>query len=128
MPTQTSASPVERNDEAEFVHQELSRLPEKYRAGRALLPGGPHSRRGRRALGWPVGTVRSRLARARDRLRTRLSRRGVTAPMAIAPMASWIAGDHAAATASVASMSPEPITRELVSSIVRNASQLPSAD
>ena len=42
-------SPVERNDEAAFVHEELSRLPEKYRAGRALLPGGPDSRRGGRS-------------------------------------------------------------------------------
>ncbi len=30
-----------------------------------------------RQLGWPVGTVRSRLARARDRLRGRLARRGL---------------------------------------------------
>ena len=29
-------------------------------------------------LHWPVGTVRSRLARARDRLRERLTRREVT--------------------------------------------------
>jgi hypothetical protein len=29
-------------------------------------------------LGWPVGTVKSRLTRARERLRDRLTRRGFT--------------------------------------------------
>jgi hypothetical protein len=37
-------------------------------------------------LSWPVGTVRGRLARARDRLRDRLQRRGVSFPL-ILPLA-----------------------------------------
>jgi RNA polymerase sigma factor (sigma-70 family) len=119
-------SPVERIDEAAFVHHELSRLPEKYRAPVILcyLEGLTHDEAAAH-LCWPVGTVRSRLARARDRLRARLSRRGMSAPMAVAPSVRWIAGDHPTGIASVASMSSEPIARELVSSIVRNASQLP---
>src|SRR5262249_42373513 len=40
------------------------------------LEGLTHEQAAQR-LSWPVGTVRSRLARARDRLRTRLTRRGL---------------------------------------------------
>ena len=46
---------------------------------------------------WPVGTVRSRLSRGRDRLRGRLVRRGVTAPAVLGPLAAWLgaqAGTH----------------------------------
>ena len=41
----------------------------------ALLPRGPDPRNGRQRLGWPVGSVKSRLAWARERL-DRLTRRG----------------------------------------------------
>ena len=73
-----------------------------------------------------MGTVRSRLARARDTLRTRLTRRGVTAPLALGPMASWMIGDPAAPTASVATMSSVAIPRELVTAIARSVSRLAS--
>ena len=65
VPNQDDASPIERNDRAEVVHQELSRLPEKYRAPVVLcyLEGLTHDEAAAR-LSWPVGTVRSRLARA----------------------------------------------------------------
>jgi len=77
---------------AQVVHQELNRLPEKYRAPIVLcyLEGLTHDEAALR-LSWPVGTVRSRLARARDTLRARLTRRGVTAPAAVGPMANWLA-------------------------------------
>jgi hypothetical protein len=125
-PNPRIASPVERDDQADVVHDELSRLPDKYRAPVVLcyLEGLTHDEAAVH-LCWPVGTVRSRLARARDRLRARLSRRGVSAPIVIGPMANWLSGDLPAPATFVASVSSEPITRELVHSIARNASQLP---
>jgi RNA polymerase sigma factor (sigma-70 family) len=70
---------VERDDRSVVVHQELARLSERDRAAVVLcyLEGLTHDEAAAR-LGWPVGTVRSRLARARERLRGRLERRGVT--------------------------------------------------
>jgi RNA polymerase sigma-70 factor (ECF subfamily) len=60
------------------IEDEVERLPRELRAVVVLcyLEGLTHEQAAQR-LGWPVGTVRSRLARARDRLRTRLTRRGL---------------------------------------------------
>jgi RNA polymerase sigma factor (sigma-70 family) len=65
------------NDDWEAVHEEVERLPEKYRAPVVLcyLDGQTYEETARR-IGCPVGTVRVRLSRARDRLRDRLARRG----------------------------------------------------
>ena len=53
-------------------------MPERYRVPIVLcdLEGRSHDEAARH-LGWPVGTVKSRQARGRDRLRIRLVRRGV---------------------------------------------------
>ena len=70
---------VERHDDLESVlHEEIERLPERFRSPLILcdLEGRSHEQAARH-LGWPVGTVKSRQARGRDRLRDRLRRRGV---------------------------------------------------
>jgi len=60
------------------LHKELGRLPESYRAPIVLcyLEGLTHEQAADR-LGWPVGTVRGRMARGRELLRARLTRRGL---------------------------------------------------
>ncbi len=59
------------------VHEEIDRLPEHFRTPLVIcdLQGCSHDQAAR-LLGWPVGTVKSRQARGRQRLRDRLIRRG----------------------------------------------------
>jgi RNA polymerase sigma factor (sigma-70 family) len=61
-----------------WLHEEVGRLPDKYRVPVLLcyFEGLTHDQAARR-LGWPIGTVKGRLARARDLLKRRLARRGV---------------------------------------------------
>ncbi len=69
----------DRLDLRGVLDEELDRLPEKYRGARGALrylEGLTHETAAER-LGWPVGTVRGRLSRARERLRIRLSSRGL---------------------------------------------------
>jgi RNA polymerase sigma factor (sigma-70 family) len=78
----TTESPHE--GDWEEVHQEIDRLPEKYRTPVVLcyLEGQSYEEAARR-IGCPVGTIRVRLSRARDRLRDSLTRRGFgTGPVA----------------------------------------------
>jgi polysaccharide biosynthesis/export protein len=78
----TAVEPAEgmQSDPEEYgplVQEEVRRLPDKYRAVVALCYWqGLTQEQAAVQLGCPLGTVRSRLARARDLLRRRLTRRG----------------------------------------------------
>jgi RNA polymerase sigma-70 factor (ECF subfamily) len=95
------------DDLGPVLHEEIGRLPDRYRAAVVLcdLEGSTYEEAARR-LGWPVGTIKSRLARGRARLRARLARRGV-APAAggaigLAPAALRVPPALAEATVRVA--------------------------
>ncbi len=67
-----------------ILDQEVNRLPAKYRSPIVLcyLQGQTHEDAARQ-LNWPLGTVKGRLARARDLLRSRLRRRGIAPSVAV---------------------------------------------
>jgi RNA polymerase sigma factor (sigma-70 family) len=84
------AGPGEELEQA--LHEEIAGLSDRLRVPVVLcdLEGRTHEQAARH-LGWPVGTVKSRLARGRERLRDRLRRRGI-GPGAALPVAPCRAG------------------------------------
>ncbi len=104
--------PLERTEIGPVLDQELSRLPARYREPLVLcyLEGRTHDQAAEQ-LRCPVGTVRSRMARGRDLLKRRLTRRGY------APMAA-ILGSGASLPSRLAI---ESIPAELLSTTVRSA-------
>lgn len=104
---------AERRDLREVLDEELSRLPEKYRDPIILchLEGLTHDQAAA-CLKWPVGTVRGRLSRGRELLRTRLVRRGLSCSPAV--LASFLPARAATA----------PVPRLLLSSAFRSLSRV----
>jgi RNA polymerase sigma factor (sigma-70 family) len=84
-PSESAEGPELRS----LIDEEVHRLPEKYRAAVVLCYfQGRTNEAAAQELGCPKGTVVSRLARARQRLRRRLEMRGVEAPSLLLPAAA----------------------------------------
>ena len=114
----------DREDLASTLHQEIDHLPERYRLAVVLcdVEGCPYEVAARQ-LGWSVATLKGRLTRGRERLRVRLTGRGLApssrllvlglsaeATSAVVPpvlarstikAAMWVAAQGAAATGTV---------------------------
>jgi RNA polymerase sigma factor (sigma-70 family) len=114
MPETVSEAPDLWNDLQPILDEELSRLPEKYRAIIVWCDLEEMTRQDvARRLGCPEGTVASRLARARAMLAKRLARHG----LAVSGGALATAVAHSAATAAA----PAPLvaaTIEAAGSVV----------
>ena len=80
---QPADQPAIDREQAEALHDEIDRLPRSFRLPVVLCYfEGLTLDEAARRLRCPAGTLRSRLARARDKLRRGLTRRGVVLPAA----------------------------------------------
>jgi RNA polymerase sigma factor (sigma-70 family) len=85
LPAPESADEVDWRDLRPILDEEIDRLPEKYRTPFVLCYLEGHTNEeAAEQLGCPKGTILSRLARGRERLRGRLARRG------LALSAAWL--------------------------------------
>jgi RNA polymerase sigma factor (sigma-70 family) len=104
-----------------IVDEEIARQPEVYRLPLLLCVLQERSvEEAARLLGWSAGSVRGRLTRGRERLRQRLSRRGVTLSVgAIALLAPAALPEHlrAAALRNLAAPAPAAVNALTVGSV-----------
>ncbi len=115
-------APVDRTildrERAEIIHGEIDRLPRDFRLPVVLCYfEGLSLDEAAHRLKWPVGTLRSRLARAREKLRLKLTSRGVAMPA----VALGTALAARSARASVSSLLCDSTTRAAIAFAARHA-------
>jgi RNA polymerase sigma factor (sigma-70 family) len=94
--------PPTSDDLGSAIHQEIARLPERYRAPIVLCClEGLTQQQAAGQLGWRMGTLQSRLARGRERLQRRLIRRGLAPSIAVSMALSSAAGARGAVSSAL---------------------------
>lgn len=108
--------PLCRDEQERLLHDEITQLPARFRDVVVLcgLEGYTYEHAAQQ-LGCPVGTIKSRLAAAREILRSRLTRRGL-APAAVLPLLTLAAEPSGAA-----------VPRALAAATIRGTMQLVTA-
>jgi RNA polymerase sigma factor (sigma-70 family) len=95
----TAEETIMAREQAEALHGEIARLPDAFRLPVVLCYlEGLTVHEAARQLRWSHGTVRSRMARAREKLRRGLTRRGIILPAAT--LAAGLDGPPASAAVS----------------------------
>jgi RNA polymerase sigma factor (sigma-70 family) len=108
---QPAEQPAINREEAAVLHEEIDRLPRSFRQPVVLCYfEGLTLEEAARRLRCPAGTLRSRLARAREKLRRALTRRGVALSAAALPVAL----EPRSASASISSSLCETTTRAAI--------------
>ena len=104
----------DRDDVGWIIQAEMNHLPRRYREAVVLcLLEGLTPEQAARHLGCPVGTVHSRLARGREQLRGRLTRRGLAVPAGLLAV-GW-------ASNGVSALMPPALARLTIRTAVRLA-------
>jgi RNA polymerase sigma factor (sigma-70 family) len=94
-----------------ILEEEVASLPERLRLPLLLCYWrGLTNEEAARELGWPAGTVKTRLARARGLLHTRLTARGVTLPAAAAALLTSGNGAEAAVPPGLVAATAQAVT------------------
>jgi len=79
MPTREQLLDLEWDELKQVLDEEMNQLPDKYRAPLVLCYfQGQTNAQAAAQLGWPTGSMSERLSRARELLRKRLNRRGLS--------------------------------------------------
>jgi RNA polymerase sigma factor (sigma-70 family) len=122
IPVELTVQPAEQSvqarEQAEALHEEIDRLPHTFRSAVVVCYfEGLTLNEAAHRLRWPVGTLRSRLARARDKLRRGLTRRG----FAVSGTAMAALLMPRSARASVSSLLCETTTRAAIAFAARRA-------
>ena len=127
-PAPPTADPLVETEQAVAVAEEVALLAEKFRLPVLLcfFDGCTHTEAAAR-LGWSVGTVASRLSRAKDRLRERLTRRGFALPAVAAatvPIGAVRAAVETTASPSAVSPAVAELTREVLAAMMSRTTKL----
>src|SRR5262245_44432079 len=117
-PERTADDPAREAEQREaclVLDEEVRQLPDKFREPFVLCClEGRSNAEAARELGCPLGTVESRLGRARQRLRERLSRRGLALPTGLIAALSGDGHVSASLLAATASAPALPSARQAV--------------